>query len=923
MSAGIVQLTAAGIQDIYLNGKPDVSYFVGVYRRHSHFALQTIEYGFDTKPIFGGSVKTKIPRTGDLLMGLSLKVTLPPPSGVQGTSSWIYPEVIDPIYITYFSDGANIQTNTPTIATTPSYPSYCTKATLIVTLFEGELGLGFYIGYNPYYTPSTNTPPLIKGDSINGLPYVGATVSSQIVPKVINSRIYYKFEVTFPSQIINPILYPTQITFSSYDVNYFSLQVISASSLSWVTDDLMFPVFNNNHITFRSIYPTTIVYSDIYLSIDTPKNNGVIVIPEPGSTTVSGIISTGNLIFGENSLHAVFYAQSVSLSDGRINTPTQVSISNYATATANTSLIQSSIDINKVFVEFKDIKFKLTNFSIENVGNVVSQNDISVLPIPTALQSVYMYYTLDTVGDIPLVVLKDFDWLQIPYGYQGYTKGDFLPGTPVNLIINREKVASAIAYTSTIGIDDYGLIDLPQGTKIVIVGQVSFVNNATVGNSGYINGQGRIETIFNVSLSIYQPVIPISSPISTIIYPYSDNPPYNAVINFIDFSRSFLVQTKLLFPSRQSCSFWGFDVLTEVLDQIIPPTVNQTVNQFNVNPVSSFTLSQSGWIVGNIVPTAQNGSYVNSVGAALINTVEFLIGGQLIETLTGEYIQNALDLKTSLENKPALTLLYGKDDTSIIFVPRTYVIPLPFYFYRETGLAVPLASLSRQDIELRFSFSYAGTRVPSGNSINIQPYVDIPQDALQVSVVADYAFLTGPELDYFKNKKLDYLITQVQLEQITLPATSIGGRFNTKFTHPVTELQVLIRNNRNIPDYFNYTNNGLQSMALYFNGQSVFTTGVVNDTYLGVMEMYEKHNYVAYAQGATSSNVYVYSFSKDPDNPSNISSYVNMSRIKEQILEINMTPDGTYEKQISVYAINYNILRVQFGLGGLLFNSSQ
>ena len=76
MSAGVVQLTARGVQDAYLNGKPDVSYFVGIYRRHSQFALQTVEYPFDSQVNFGDSAKVKIPYKGDLILGTSLKVIL-------------------------------------------------------------------------------------------------------------------------------------------------------------------------------------------------------------------------------------------------------------------------------------------------------------------------------------------------------------------------------------------------------------------------------------------------------------------------------------------------------------------------------------------------------------------------------------------------------------------------------------------------------------------------------------------------------------------------------------------------------------------------------------------------------------------------------------------------------------------------------
>ena len=89
------------------------------------------------------------------------------------------------------------------------------------------------------------------------------------------------------------------------------------------------------------------------------------------------------------------------------------------------------------------------------------------------------------------------------------------------------------------------------------------------------------------------------------------------------------------------------------------------------------------------------------------------------------------------------------------------------------------------------------------------------------------------------------------------------------------------------------------------------------------LEILDKHTAPAFSKGTPTSNVFMYAFSMKPEHVSNPSGHVNMSRIRQQVLEINMRPDPVYEKQLSIYAVNYNILRVQYGLGGLLFNSSQ
>jgi hypothetical protein len=366
--------------------------------------------------------------------------------------------------------------------------------------------------------------------------------------------------------------------------------------------------------------------------------------------------------------------------------------------------------------------------------------------------------------------------------------------------------------------------------------------------------------------------------------------------------------------------------------EIDSTSTTQSPSQFIVGPVSSFTLLQSGWIKGNTIPTPQQSAYTNCVGAALIDTIELRIGGQLIETLTGEYIQTYMDLTTTLENKPALTILYGKDDTSSIYTQRQYLVNIPFYFHRETGLAIPLCALYRQDVEIAIKFNYIGDKFTDTRAINIQPFVssEIP---LNATIIAEYAYLTGSEIDFFKKKRLTYLISQVQISRQILPVASVGGFFQLQFINPVVELQMLIRNNRNIDlaqlnqgqvvDYFDYANNGLKSMALFFNGQEAFNSTATDHIYLGALEILDKHTGPAFSKGTPSANVFSYSFSLKPESISNPSGHVNMSRIRQQVLEINLTPDEEYEKQLTIYAINYNILRVEYGLGGLLFNSSQ
>ena len=62
-----MQLVAYGAQDIYLTGNPQMTFFKVVYRRHTNFAMESIEQVFDGTANFGGKVTSTISRNGDLI----------------------------------------------------------------------------------------------------------------------------------------------------------------------------------------------------------------------------------------------------------------------------------------------------------------------------------------------------------------------------------------------------------------------------------------------------------------------------------------------------------------------------------------------------------------------------------------------------------------------------------------------------------------------------------------------------------------------------------------------------------------------------------------------------------------------------------------------------------------------------------------
>ena len=79
--SGRLRLAATGVQDQWLTGDPQFSYFLMNFRRHTKFSIDYIESQFDGDLTFGKTITCRIPNDkGDLVKNLNLKVTLEDPS---------------------------------------------------------------------------------------------------------------------------------------------------------------------------------------------------------------------------------------------------------------------------------------------------------------------------------------------------------------------------------------------------------------------------------------------------------------------------------------------------------------------------------------------------------------------------------------------------------------------------------------------------------------------------------------------------------------------------------------------------------------------------------------------------------------------------------------------------------------------------
>ena len=84
MGGGLMQLVAYGAQDIYLTGNPQITFFKVVYRRHTNFAMESVDQTLNGSAALGNKVTATVSRNGDLVgrMYLELPLTLKSDSDV-------------------------------------------------------------------------------------------------------------------------------------------------------------------------------------------------------------------------------------------------------------------------------------------------------------------------------------------------------------------------------------------------------------------------------------------------------------------------------------------------------------------------------------------------------------------------------------------------------------------------------------------------------------------------------------------------------------------------------------------------------------------------------------------------------------------------------------------------------------------------
>jgi hypothetical protein len=337
----------------------------------------------------------------------------------------------------------------------------------------------------------------------------------------------------------------------------------------------------------------------------------------------------------------------------------------------------------------------------------------------------------------------------------------------------------------------------------------------------------------------------------------------------------------------------------------------------------------------------------------------------------------ALGYANMVGNTPDLTTMQwisgtghtsaGATGASSITIPGQIIyVPLQFWFCKNPGLALPLIALQYHEVKINLELRdktdcyWAGTSPDSINWTTNMQAITMPSLNTS-SLFVDYIYLDTEERRRFAQLSHEYLIEQLQFTGDESSNTQ-SNKIKLNFNHPTKVLIWTIQPDDFTDDkaitfgkqWFNYSdsddvamslssvgagaagglvsvqqqtvfgvgNNPVRHAKLQLNGHDRFSER--DGRYFNLVQPYQ------HFENVPSKGINLYSFSLKPEDHQPSGS-CNMSRIDNCTLALSLTPASltTFivgsslaqprSVKIKVFAVNYNVLRIMSGMGGMAY----
>ena len=349
------------------------------------------------------------------------------------------------------------------------------------------------------------------------------------------------------------------------------------------------------------------------------------------------------------------------------------------------------------------------------------------------------------------------------------------------------------------------------------------------------------------------------------------------------------------------------------------------------------------FVIDESITAANN---LDFLALCLLDKIELLYKSKTLSWFDRNYLANHFKLHLSTEkflNYRKMSSITSNNNNKTFdkfFNQNVYYIdiPLPFWFTKSEGQALPVWSLTDNDLGINVKLASSLNYVHQNGGTT--PSVDI----LDVQVLVKYGYLDNEEKAKFKNLSLEYVIDQVEIAEKSVVSNSFRKKIQLPKKHYLTHLiwnlttdtseNGRVDSNNDSAQYVFDSVEGINSSSINFNGNTLisdagsnFTTKITRYNYFKFPENHlENFDVVSERNMGLGGNVsekidlniHTYSFALKPDSVQ-ISGFVTTDKFNQVILDVEGTASAGGDV-LNVYQVHRNIIRFQNGDLNLLFN---
>jgi hypothetical protein len=311
--------------------------------------------------------------------------------------------------------------------------------------------------------------------------------------------------------------------------------------------------------------------------------------------------------------------------------------------------------------------------------------------------------------------------------------------------------------------------------------------------------------------------------------------------------------------------------------------------------ISTIRLEKKGDLINYmyLIAKGSTGALIPNVNwTNVIDKIELLIGGQIVDTQDITWMTDVEPI-TGAQNFSQRYL--NNNSTG----PKNHTagfLPLKFFFCKDWNVSLPLVALQYHDVEIRITWA-AG--------------VDTTR---QYEAWTNFVYLDQAEREYFANTPMDLLITQVN----RIPIAS-GNMQELALAHP-TKFLAFQSNSYSTA----YTLSPVTAASYQFKTQiNGVDIGDSRSLYQWVDVPQYYHTPFGYNHNDATANIALISYCLDTSKLQPTGT-LNFSRIDTYRI---VAPAGVSLSTLAggngryFYAMNYNVLRIKDGMGGLLYSN--